>query len=200
MERLVFFAHGQSSTNSRHRGQHRTPFCNCTLSLLYYTASTLYLCSIFPQTSPTAFSPMSWKETLHFPYVKLTLGQFILIAEMLSVCGQPGRPWKICRCWRHEERDLSPCSWFSTADSSLEVWGDTALASLVSKLFIYEKLFLFQLNSSLRLAEILKQHGVEITLWQRVWALYFIQSSYQMRFSVGLICRFYYLRCAIMEC
>lgn len=152
----------------------------------YHSAATLLLlCTcypLFPQTPPPAFSPISQKEILHFPFVKLTLGQFIWVAEMLSVCGQPSRPWKICRCWRHEERNLSQRSWFSTANSSLEVWGDATLAILVSKLFIYEKLFLFDLNSSLRLAEILKQHGVEITLWPRIWILYFIQPSYQMRF------------------
>lgn len=198
--KTVFFSHGHSSTNSRHRGQHRTHFATTP----YLSSATLLLLctyySIFPQTSPPAFSPISRKEILHFPFVKLTLGQFILIAEMLSACGQPSKPWKICRCWRHEERDLSQCSWFSTANSSPEVWGDAALASLVSKLFIYEKLYLFHLNSSLRLAEILKQHGLEITLWQRIWTLCFIQPSYQMRFSVGLICHFCYLRCAIMEC
>lgn len=200
MERLVFFSHGWSSTNSSHQEQHRTPFCNCTLSLLCYTASTLYLLLyLSPDLSPS-FSLISHKEILHFPFVKLTLGQFILIAEMLSVCGQPGRPWKICRCWRQEERDLSQRSWFSTTYSSPEIWGDAALASLVSKLFIYEKLFLFHLNSSLRLAEILKQYGVEITLWQRIWALCFIQPNYHMRFSVGLMCHFWYLTCGILEC
>lgn len=134
-----------------------TPYLSSGILLLL---CTYYF--IFPQTSPPAFSPVSKKKILHFPFVKLTLGQFILIAEMLSVCGQPSRPWKICRCWRYEERVLSQCSWFSTTNSSPEVWGDAALASSVSKLFIYKKLFLFHLNS-----EVFKTCKNPETAWSR---------------------------------
>lgn len=52
--RLVFFSHGQSSANSRHQGQGRTPFCNYKVSLHCYTASTLYLLPpLSPNPSPS---------------------------------------------------------------------------------------------------------------------------------------------------
>lgn len=58
--------------------------CLCFATLLLLCAACIFL-----HISCAAFFPVSQKEILHFPLVELTLSQFILTAEMLSVCGQP---------------------------------------------------------------------------------------------------------------
>lgn len=86
--------------------------------------------------------------------------------------GSPGDPGRFVGV-----EGMKRGTFLSVADSVQQIpplrFGEMQPWQVWSKNYLFMKIyFLFHLNSSLRPAEILKQHGVDITLQQRVWPLF----------------------------